>query len=316
MVSLKQIFLVIEGKKVNDKINKDFVTYNYLENSSKEEKYSAWQIGIGLQAVDGLKPSKYLYEIANKHINEEINEAKVKECIAEYYNIKEHKKETFKSFEADMASANISTLLLEKTFSFTPISIINIHKRIFENIYEHAGIIRPYNITKKEWVLNGETVLYTPTSEIIATLDYEFEKEKKYRYNYPFSEEDIKHIASFISSIWQIHPFMEGNTRVTATFFIKYMRYFGVDLNNEPFLNNSWYFRNSLVRANYMNYKLGIHENTEFLEKFLQNILIGTNYTLKNRDLHIFSKQENNNNENIKNISTLKIQNKKEKIKE
>ena len=100
-------------------------------------------------------------------------------------------------------------------------------------------------------------------------------------------DEIIHHLAVFVSGLWQIHVFEEGNTRTTAVFFIKYMRTLGFDAANEIFAENAWYFRNSLVRANYNDLKNGIHETTEYLELFLRNLLLDEKHPLHNRTLHI-----------------------------
>ena len=154
-------------------------------------------------------------------------------------------------------------------------------------IYPHAGRIRDYNITKKEWVLDGATVLYGSATELRATLDYDFSEEKKFSYRNLSMDEIIHHLAVFVSRLWQIHVFGEGNTRTTAVFFIKYLRTLGFDVTNDIFAENAWYFRNSLIRANYNDLKNGIHETTEFLELFLRNLLLNEKHPLHNRTLHI-----------------------------
>ena len=150
-------------------------------------------------------------------------------------------------------------------------------------------------ITKKEWVLDGNTVIYGGASELQATLDYDFAAEKAFRYDGLSMSEIISHLALFVSRLWQIHIFGEGNTRTTAVFFIKYLRTLGFDVTNEIFAENAWYFRNSLVRANYNDLKRGVHETTEYLEMFLRNLLLGERHELHNWSLHIsraLSKQD------------------------
>ncbi len=142
---------------------------------------------------------------------------------------------------------------------------LSIHRKLFTGIYPHAGRIRDYNITKKEWVLNGATVLYGSATELRATLDYDFSEESKFSYRNLSMDEIIHHLAVFISRLWQIHVFGEGNTRTTAVFFIKYLLTLGFDVINDIFAENAWYFRNSLVRANYNDLKNGIHQTTEYL---------------------------------------------------
>ena len=189
--------------------------------------------------------------------------------------------------EADKVSARIAALLSEKAFSFTPNEYLSIHRKMFTGIYAHAGRIRDYNITKKEWVLDGATVLYGSATELRATLDYDFSEERKFSYRNLSMDEIIRHLAVFVSRLWQIHVFGEGNTRTTAVFFIKYLCTLGFDVTNDIFAEHAWYFRNSLVRANYNDLKNGIHETTEFLELFLRNLLVNENHPLHNRTLHI-----------------------------
>ena len=164
---------------------------------------------------------------------------------------------------------------------------VSIHQRLFEGIYSHAGRIRDYNITKNEWVLDGDTVLYGGATELRATLEYDLSQEKEFNYAGLTMQEVIRHLARFISRLWQIHVFGEGNTRTTAVFFIKYLRSLGFDVTNDIFAKNAWYFRNAMVRANYTNLQKGVHETTEYLEVFLRNLLLGENTPLHNRDMHI-----------------------------
>ena len=164
---------------------------------------------------------------------------------------------------------------------------MSIHRRLFEGVFDHAGRVRTYNITKKEWVLKGETVIYASWDSIKDTLDYDFRAEKEFSYEGLSLDGIIKHLAKFASDIWQIHPFSEGNTRATAVFIIKYMKTLGLKVDNDAFKKHSWYFRNALVRANYNDLKNGIHATTKYLELFFNNLLMGTDYELKNRYLHV-----------------------------
>ena len=176
--------------------------------------------------------------------------------------------------EADKVSSRIAEILSETAFSFSPNEYIAIHRKLFQGIYKHAGKIRDYNITKKEWGLDGATAMYGSASELRATLEYDFPQEKDFSYKGLSMEEIIHHLAVFISRLWQIHIFGEGNTRTTAVFFIKYLRTLGFSATNDIFAENAWYFRNALVRANYTNLQKGIHETTEYLEAFLRNLLL------------------------------------------
>jgi len=252
------------------------------------EKSAIWKTAIGLQDVDGLKTSDYLLKTAQQHIEGEISISEVEYRIKRYYeerNIRTEKEINEK--EADYVSSRIARILGENTFQFSPIELKSIHKVLFTGVFEHAGSFRDYNISKKEWVLNGNSVIYASNESISETLDYDFNQERNFSYRNLSEEQLVKHISRFVSGIWQIHPFGEGNTRTTAVFIIKYLRTLGFSVNNELFESNSWYFRNALVRANYNDWNNNIYENTEYLEKFFENLLFGKSNELSNRNLHI-----------------------------
>ena len=257
------------------------------EPDQKERGY-IWHTAIGLQQTDGLTTSEYLIDTANKNINGEITLSEAQSLIDEYYETKPVKSDDkTRTEEADKVSARVSILLSEKTFSFSPIEYISIHRRLFDGVYKRAGKIRDYNISKKEWVLNGETVYYAGANSISDNLEYDFTQEKKFEYKNLSIKKSIEQIAKFTSGLWQIHAFGEGNTRTTAVFLIKYLRTFGFDVINDIFAENARYFRNALVRANYRNIKSGIHATQEYLDRFFANLLLDEKNTLKNRDLHI-----------------------------
>lgn len=262
----------------------DFEEYIRQGEPQKREKGYAWQTAIGLQAVDDLKPSEYLIQTARQHIEGDITIEEVKQLIDSYYQSKIVRADIEdRTEEADKVSARIAEILSEKTFTFSPVEYITIHRRLFQGIYKFAGQIRDYNITKKEWVLKGETVLYASADSIRETLDYDFMQEKNFSYKDLNISDAITHIAKFISGVWQIHAFGEGNTRTTAVFTIKYLRTFGFDISNEAFANHSWYFRNALVRANYNNLGKGIYATTEYIEAFFRNLILSERNELKNR---------------------------------
>ena len=252
------------------------------------EKSAAWQTAIGLQAVDGLKTSPYLLETAKAHIEGDIDIAGAQRRIQSYYKEQANRKAVEAgTMEADIVSARITELLGEKTFQFSPAELQSIHRRLFSGVFNHAGQFRTYNITKSEWILDGDTVTYASWESIRDTLDYDFSQEKQFSYEKISVPESIRHMAKFASGIWQIHPFCEGNTRATAVFVVKYLKTFGFHVNSDVFAANSWYFRNALVRANYNNLQKGIHATSEFLEMFFENLLLGTQHELKNRYFHV-----------------------------
>ena len=269
----------------------NFDEYIRQGEPDKKEKGQIWQTAIGLQQVDGLKPSEYLIQTAILNIEGDITFEEVKNRIDNYYKTqvaRQNDKEDDRTEEADKVSARIAEILSEKTFSFSPVSYLNIHRRLFNGICKFAGKIRDYNITKSEWVLDGETVFYADADTLKATLEYDFEQEKKFDYKGLNTQQIIEHIAHFISYLWQIHIFGEGNTRTTAVFLIQYLRKLGFnDTNNDLFAQHSWYFRNALVRANYRNLKIGVYATEKYVVRFLENLLLGENHILKNRELHI-----------------------------
>ena len=266
----------------------DFDSYIRAGEPSKKEKSLAWATAIGLQQVDGLTPSQYLYETARRNIEGEISIEEARTLVDSYYESRTDRADDEKQTEeADKVSARIVQLLRDKTFNFSPAGYIHIHGKIFEGVFKFAGKTRTYNITKKEWVLDGDTVYYSDWEMIQPTLDYDFNEERNFDYRTLTSEETSAHFARFIANIWQIHAFGEGNTRTTAIFAIKYLRKLGYEADNRIFESNSWYFRNALVRANYSNAQKGIYMNTVFLERFFRNIILGEQNELKNRYLHI-----------------------------
>jgi len=264
----------------------EFDEYVKQSEPHKKQRGIAWQTAIGLQDVDGLKTSEYLLQTAQKHIEGNITIQQAKQLVDSYYESKVSRApDEDRTEEADKVSARIAEILGEQTFNFTPAEYISIHRRLFTGIYKFAGKIRDYNITKKEWVLRGNTVLYASADSIRETLDYDFEQEKNFSYeNLPLSE-SVKHITRFVSGIWQIHAFGEGNTRTTAVFTIKYLRSFGFTVDNDSFAENSWYFRNALVRANYADIQNSISSTSEYLERFFRNLLMNEHNELKNRYL-------------------------------
>ena len=274
-----------------EKANNDFAAFDeYLRQGEPSQKESAenWKTAIGLQAVDGLQPSAYLIDVAKRNIEGEISLDKTKKLIDSYYQnktIRTPKDE--EEEEADKVSANIAKILASKTFAFNTNGYVSLHRRIFEGVFKHAGEIRQYDISKKEWVLEGDSVNYLNWEDLRRALDWDIEQEKNFSYKGLTDDEKIEHIAKFISGIWQIHAFREGNTRTTAIFTIQYLRSLGYEVNNEMFAKHSWYFRNALVRANYRNIQKGIDYSPIYLVRFFRNLLLKDSWVLKNRYLHI-----------------------------
>ena len=265
----------------------DLSEYLRAKEPGKAELAGLWRAAIGLQKVDGLTPSAYLVETARRNIEGEITIAEAGKIIWDYYKSKTIRAEAAKTRtdEADIVSQRITGILAEPTFSFSPASYVSIHRKLFAGVYKHAGKIRDYNITKSEWVLKKDTVRYESADVIAATLEYEFERERRFNYKGLSPQETIAHFSRFIADVWQIHAFGEGNTRTTAIFAAKYLRTLGYTVENDIFADNSFYFRNALVRANYTNVPKGIHPTLVYLERFFANLLLGENNELKSRYL-------------------------------
>ena len=270
---------------------KDFASFDeYLRQGEPSQKESAenWKTAIGLQAVDGLQPSAYLIDVAKRNIEGEITLDETRKLIDSYYQSKTVRTPKDKDEEeADKVSANIAKILASKTFAFNTNGYVSLHRRIFEGVFKHAGEIRQYDISKKEWVLEGDSVNYLNWEDLRRALDWDIEQEKNFQYKGLSDDEKIEHIAKFVSGIWQIHAFREGNTRTTAIFTIQYLRSLGYEVNNEMFAKHSWYFRNALVRANYRNIQKGIDYSPIYLVRFFRNLLLKDGWVLKNRYLHI-----------------------------
>lgn len=249
----------------------------------KSEKAEAWQAAMGLQAVDGLQTSDYLRETAVKHIEGDITIDEVKALIDGYYRARPIRdSQSAGTEEADKVAANIVRLLNERAFTYSVTGLVAIHRRLFDGIFPFAGQIRDCNITKREWVLRGDTVLYVDAADLSKAIAYDLEQEKNFSYRGLTQDEGVAHIATFVADLWQIHPFGEGNTRTTAVFTIKYLRSIGFDVDNAPFAQYAWFFRNALVRANYRNVRKGIAPDLSFLTLFFRNVLLGEGNALKN----------------------------------
>lgn len=271
----------------------NFDEYIRQGEPAKRERAEAWRVAIGLQAVDGLKTSAYLQETARRNIEGDITIDEAKALVNQYYIKKTtHDNGNANEEEADKVSANISKLLQTDSFTYSVAGLAAIHKAIFEGIFKHAGSFRDYDITKKEWVLRGDTVLYAHWEDLSMTLQYDLDQERQFSYKSLDKNKLVEHVAKFVSGLWQIHPFGEGNTRTTAIFAIKYLRSLGFDVNNDLFEQHSWYFRNALVRANYRNVAKGIEYEPVFLERFFRNLLLGEDNALKNRYMMINPPEE------------------------
>ena len=282
-----------------------------------ENKYSNKYIietGIGLQDVDNLKNSSYFINESERYIKGEISLLELENIISSYYKSKPQEEE--RSEEADKIAIRIAKILSDDSFTFTVGQLISIHKQLFDDVFSHAGKIRTYNFIKKEWALDGASVWYGDYRELESTLQYDFDVERRFDYSRLSMDEMIEHLAIFISNLWQIHAFEEGNTRTTAVFVIKYLRSLGFDVTNDTFAKHAWYFRNALVRANYKHIRKGIFEDRSYLIKFLRNLLLNENNPLNNKELHVRAISKNNNVTKENRIVLLMAENPNIKINE
>lgn len=271
----------------------NFDEYIRQGDPAKRELAEAWRVAIGLQAVDGLKTSEFLQETARRNIEGEITIDEVKHLVNQYYITKTtHDEGDADMEEADRVSSNISKLLLSDSFIYSVAGFAAVHRAIFEGVFKHAGRFRDYDISKKEWVLRGDSVLYGRWQDLRMAIEYDLEQERQFDYSTLDKDQVVEHLAKFVSGLWQIHPFREGNTRTTAIFTIKYLRSQGFRVNNELFEQHSWYFRNALVRSNYRNLAKGVNYEPLFLVRFFRNLLLGENNTLKNRYMIINPPEE------------------------
>lgn len=271
----------------------NFDEYIRQGEPAQRERAEAWSVAIGLQAVDGLRTSEYLQDTARRNIEGEITIDEARELVKQYYVTKTtHDDDDADKEEADRVSANIAKIINERAFTFSANELIAIHRNIFSGVFKHAGELRTYDITKDEWVLRGDTVLYGRWQDLRMALEYDIDREKQFDYKGLSMEEVITHLSQFVSGIWQTHPFREGNTRTTAVFTIKYLQSIGFKADNRLFEEHSWYFRNALVRANYKNVAKGISQDSRFLELFFRNLLMGENNELKNRYLLVNPPEE------------------------
>ena len=273
---------------MSDQLYINFDEYIRQGEPAQRERADAWRVAIGLQAVDGLKTSEYLHQTARRNIEGEITIDEARELVKQYYVSKTtHDEDDADKEEADRVSGNIAKLLQTDAFTYSVAGLAAIHRAIFEGVFKHAGRFRDYDISKKEWVLQWDSVLYGRWQDLKMTIEYDLEQERQFDYTGLDKGQIIEHLARFVAGLWQIHPFAEGNTRATAVFTIKYLRCLGFSVNNDLFERHSWYFRNALVRANYRNVVKGVEREPLFLIRFFRNLLLGENNELKNRYMMI-----------------------------
>lgn len=272
----------------NDPTLKEFAGYFKAKEPGRRERADAWATAIGLQKVDGLSTSRFLVETAKDHIEGKISQAQARRRIRDYYAAKDETLHPDPSLEEpDKVAERIVAVINDRGFEFTPDYFLSIHKKLFAGILPNAGKLRTGNIGKHEWVLKEDSVIYGDKDSLMPSLVRDFKDERDFDYGGKPPEEIIPHFVRFIAQIWQVHPFAEGNSRTTAVFAIKYLRSLGYRAANNMFRENSWYFRNALVRANYADYSRGVKREWGYLEAFFRNLLLGESNELKSRYLLI-----------------------------
>lgn len=269
---------------------KEFDSSNveYIEEAKSKDyvKQLEWDMAIGLQEVDNLKPSKYLEKLLGENVSGNLTIKQVEEELREYYIEKDKKQElNHNELECDFVSTRIVELLQIDNFELSVDYLKYIHKYLFQDVYEFAGEFRKIDFSKHEKILNNDSVAYGDCKTLKESLEYDISLEKEKNYKDMSVVEVINNITKFSSSIWQVHPFREGNTRTTALFIEKYLISLGYNVNNTLFKDKSVYFRNALVRSNYFNNYLNIKEDSRYLVRFYENLLLGKNNNLHSQDL-------------------------------
>lgn len=261
---------------------------DYIEEETPKnyEKQLQWDMAIGLQEVDNLKPSKYLKQLLQENVMGVKTIYEVEHELKQYYVEKDKTNQTIQDeFECDLVATRIVQLLEEDNFELSVNYIKYIHEYLFQDVYEFAGEFRKVDFSKQEKILNNDSVAYGDYKSLEQSLDYDISLEKDKNYAEMNVVALINNITNFSSNIWQIHPFREGNTRTTALFIEKYLISLGYDVDNTMFKEKSVYYRNALVRSNYYNNYLNIKQDNSFLIKFYENLLLGKNNNLNSKDL-------------------------------
>lgn len=262
------------------------IEYEEINKPTGYMKQLQWDMAIGLQEVDNLKPSKQLEKLLEENVIGKMTLDEVKQELRTYYVEKEKKNEVnHNELECDFVSTRIVELLQEDNFELSVYYLKYVHKYLFQDVYKFAGNFRTIDFSKPEIILNNDSVAYGDSRTLKESLEYDISLEKEKNYKDMSIVEVINNITKFSSNIWQVHPFREGNTRTTALFIEKYLISLGYDVDNTLFKDKSVYFRNALVRSNYFNNELGIKEDSSYLVKFYENLLLGKNNNLHSEDL-------------------------------
>ena len=250
-----------------------------------------WACAIGLQAVDGLKVSAYLKQTAEKYVRGECSLDEAGELIRAYHTpgSPSYGENAHSSLEADLVSQRIAEVLARGSFTLVPDMPRIVHKQLFRDLPSDAyrpGEYKLEPLVKQEEILNGDSVLYADPTLVEQSLRYLFDEERLANgYDLTLTGGDLSRFARFISLVWQVHPFQEGNTRTIAVLAALYLQQLGFNVGNEPFEQHARYFRDALVRANYRNAAAGILPNMSFIERFFDNLANDAGHKLEREDL-------------------------------
>ncbi len=241
-----------------------------------KEKLLIWKTVIALQAVDALKTSAKVIEIAKQNIEGTISDdALLGEC------------ESLKN-PADVVAVRMFVNIIQKQFSLSQFELVQIRKALFGGLLESPELLRTENLSKKEWALDGHSLVYPKAGKIKSQLGKLFETETLFEFEGLDSKQIYKHCASFISGLWALHPFESCNTRTVAVFFIKYLAFRGFPLGNDVLSQSAVYFRNALARAAFCDGKKGIHKTTRYLERLIKKMMFGGRTVLDPRETHLY----------------------------
>ena len=254
--------------------------YEKRENSCRLPYKRYWEMSFGLQSVDGLTPSDYAREIADEQGRGAYSLQEAGEALRSYYRASGTTSEdSLLHREADLVSVRMVELLEKGAFQLIPAILADIHRYIFKDMDEamyQPGRYKTVALVKQEKILNGDSVLYADPMLIQQSLDYLFRQEREFTYGFKLQGDVLRNFCRFISNIWQVHPFVEGNTRTVALFSVLYLNDLGFSVDNDPFAQHAVYYRNALVRANYRNPQAKILQDLSFTEKFYDSLLNGT----------------------------------------
>lgn len=265
------------------------VEYSEIAPKSARYRELVWAAASAIQGADGLAVSEYANAAARRYVEGEVSAYGLARDVEGKYATMPSTRQA----EADVVAARITEMLdaaAEIRFELAPKTLLYIHATLFRGQLEHAeweGCWRERPTTKAEPVLGGRSVAYSAPVMILPTLEYDFAEERGYRYPGAWGEDDVNHFADFISGIWQVHPFREGNTRTCATFSQIYLTKLGVPPDNEVYGTNGQWYRDALVRAAYVSPKDGIPQEKGFIRAFYKDVICGTDSALTAMDMNI-----------------------------